>query len=190
MSFERAAKSYFVAILEVPTYWDTACKTGDCQVRVVEQPGQVRLICHTLEIGISGDSGLGDWSITHSRKKLRDAQFTRADAVDRADSPTKNVVEPAELARTLDRGYVPRLFQNTDPYAGASRISADCVCGLFSDIAVNLAKPHLLAHIDEQVRPARNAENSVCRVWMKRPGSDGDSRYLIPTSCSRSVWSA
>ncbi|WP_217494855.1 hypothetical protein [Brevibacterium sp. CS2] len=25
---------------------------------------------------------------------------------------------------------------------------------------------------------------------LKRPGSDGDSRYLIPTRCSRSAWTA
>jgi len=25
---------------------------------------------------------------------------------------------------------------------------------------------------------------------LKRPGSDGDSRYLIPTSSSRSAWTA
>ena len=31
------------------------------------------------------------------------------------------------------------------------------------------------------------------RLWvtdLKRPGSDGDSRYLIPTSSSRSAWTA
>lgn len=27
-------------------------------------------------------------------------------------------------------------------------------------------------------------------IDLKRPGSDGDSRYLIPTSCSRSAWTA
>src|ERR671932_1830171 len=110
---KRAAERDLVGVLEVaadgeparePRHADTAAKTVG-EVRGRGLAGHVR---------IGREHDLLDAVRLYPAQELVDPQVLRLDAVERRERAAKDVVEPAELVRPLERDEVDRLLDDAD----------------------------------------------------------------------------
>ena len=83
--------------------------------------------------------------------QLPDAQLVGPDPVDRRDRPAEHVVLAAELPGALDGDDVLRLLDDADEAGVASRVAADRARRLLGHVAADLAEPHLVADLEQDL---------------------------------------
>src|SRR5207237_359159 len=141
----------------------------------LDQPGEIRRRRFAFEIRISREDELGDRSVIEPSQQLPHPEVVGADSLDRADRPAEHVVPPMELARLLDRDDIFRFFDHTNDGEVASRVAADAALRLFSDVAADLAEPHLFLYLKQNLSKTADGEG------IGRKQVEGDSLRTLRT---------
>ena len=96
--------------------------------------------------------------VREASHQLADPEIFRADAINRRDRPTKDVVLAAEFAGLLDRHHIFTLFNDADRRAIAARVAADSAELFFRDVAALGTELHLLFNSAQHFNEARDID--------------------------------
>src|SRR5690606_7231276 len=127
---------------------------GDSQFHVHQESREVGGCRLTLEVRVGGDDHLGHGAVRESLHQLTDAQVVRPDTVDGADGPAEHVVQAAELAGSLNRHHIFRLFDDADGGGRPAGVTAHGTGVFFAHVSADLAEANLLAHLGQNLREA------------------------------------
>jgi predicted enzyme related to lactoylglutathione lyase len=111
----------------------------------------------------------------------------RIDAVDRREGAAEDVVEPAELARPLDRDQVDGLLDDADDRVVAARVEADRAALFLGEVAALVAEANAFLDVLDRgrererfvLRPLQEVECEAVRSAGADAGQAGELRDEI-----------
>src|SRR5439155_2855783 len=146
---EGPAERDLVRVLEVAADGQPAREAGDADA-AAEPVGEIACGGLAGHVRVGGQHDLLDAVPFHAREQLVDPQVLRLDAVERRKRAAEDVVEAAELGRSLEREQVGRLLDDADHGVVAARVEADRADLLLRQVPALAAEANALLDLDDR----------------------------------------
>lgn len=139
-------EGHFIGIFEFTAKCDAPGDGGNFQWEFLEFPSDIINGGISLDIRIEGENQFLDIPFRYPRHQGFDMQLIGANAIQRRNDASQNMVHPMELLGAFDGNYIPDVFHHTNQLLPAGRIAADIAEFAIGNILTAFAEFDLIPH--------------------------------------------